>query len=239
MRKLLLTCSCKQDIQVPRSALGTIGKCPACGGRLEITAHTTRPLPKNHDKSKRDWKILGGSGGFTPPEDARQRFGQAVDLYYAKRHAEALAVFDALASEFPGNPDIQAGREQCLIAMKRPALGTPDPTNLIEQTEITEETVKRIILDKLLNAESEAVQLHAAELAMKLLGMGVENKSPQQSTQTAPPEVDHTPDPSPVTPSGNNAPATASGKNGHTPPPINLDSIFDEPIESDAPAPIE
>lgn len=232
MRKLLLTCACKQEIQVPRSALGTIGVCPACGERLEITAHTTRPVPKSHDKAKRDWKVLGGIGGITPPEDARQRFGQAVDLYYAKGYAEALAVFDSLATEFPRNPDIQAAREQCIIAMQHPALGAPDPTNLIEQTEITEETVKRVILDKLLNAESEAVQLHAAELAMKLLGMGVETGPSEPSTQV--PEVDSE-TASQASPS--NPPEYGEGSD--TAPQVDIDSLFDEPITDDAPAPIE
>jgi hypothetical protein len=199
---------------------------------LEITAHTTRPVPKSHDKSKRDWKILGGSGGVTPPEDARQRFGQAVDLYYAKRHAEALAVFDSLASEFPGNPDIRAAREQCIVAMQRPALGAPDSANLIEQTEITEETVKRVILDKLLNAESEAVQLHAAELAMKLLGMGGEAKPSEQSTQAPEPEADIASEASPST-------TLEEGGDSDAEPRVDIDSLFNEPIADEVPAPIE
>lgn len=231
MRKLLLKCSCKQEIQVPRSALGTIGVCPSCGNRLEITAHTTRPLPKQHDKSKRDWKIHSGNGGAEAPEDARQRFGHAVDLYYAKRHAEALAVFDSLLKEYPGNPDIQAGREQCLIAMKRPALSAPNPTHLLEQTEITEETIRRIVLDKLLNAQSEAVQIHAAELAIKLLDMEKKAEPIQDSAKDPETTIENPPEPTIETPSETN------GREAR--PPAGIHDIFDESLESDLPAPIE
>ena len=110
--------------------------------------------------------------GQEPTEEAKQRFGKAVDHYYAQRYAEAMAIFDSLAKEFPGNPDIDHGRQQCLRAMQRPAFGPAQPgvgggQRLLAQGELNRETVRRIVLDKLLNGTTDAIQLQAADLACK------------------------------------------------------------------------
>ena len=192
MRKLLVTCQCGQQMQVPRSAIGKMGMCPTCGQSTRISTANTRPLPNHgrgpsvHTKQSRS----GWSGEYAePPEDAKQRFGKAVDHYYAGRYAESLAVFDSLAKEFPDNPDIEHGREQCLKAMKRPVLAAPDPMEsrgprVIQEGALDEETIRRIVLDKLLNGSSDEVQLKAAEIACQYLKLDEAKARPDATAET-------------------------------------------------------
>jgi hypothetical protein len=168
MRKLLVTCACGQQMQVPRSAIGKVGMCPTCGRTTRITPQNTSPLQRRPPfETRSTW----GPGRTEPPETAKQRFGQAVDLYYQGRYGEALAIFDALLREFPGNPDIEHGRAQCLKAVNRPALPPPDPSAAHTQAELSEDLVKRVVLEKLLYTSNELVQIQAADIAAKILGM--------------------------------------------------------------------
>ena len=182
MRKLLVTCQCGQQMQVPRSALGKVGVCPTCGESTRITSSNTSPLPNGRRRgvfTRQDsWKPAGGAA--EPPEEAKQRFGQAVDHYYAGRYGEALAIFDSLAKEFPGNPDIDHGRMQCYKAMRRASLSYQPGAETTASTagvagqeapELDAATVRRFILEKMLHGRTEATQLQAAELACKVLGM--------------------------------------------------------------------
>lgn len=182
MRKLLVTCQCGQQMQVPRSALGKVGVCPTCGESTRITSGNTSPLPDGRRRgvfTRQDsWKPAGGAA--EPPEEAKQRFGQAVDHYYAGRYGEALAIFDSLAKEFPGNPDIDHGRMQCYKAMRRASLSYQPGAETTASTagvagqdaaELDAATVKRFILEKMLHGRTEATQLQAAELACKVLGI--------------------------------------------------------------------
>ena len=182
MRKLLVTCQCGQQMQVPRSALGKVGVCPTCGESTRITSGNTSPLPNGRRRgvfTRQDsWKPAGGAA--EPPEEAKQRFGQAVDHYYAGRYGEALAIFDSLAKEFPGNPDIDHGRMQCYKAMRRASLSYQPGAETTASTaggagadapELDAGTVKKFILEKMLHGRTEATQLQAAELACKVLGM--------------------------------------------------------------------
>ncbi|MBN2310535.1 MAG: hypothetical protein JXR94_16290, partial [Candidatus Hydrogenedentes bacterium] len=94
-----------------------------------------------------------------------------------KRYAEALAIFSSLAERFPGDHDINQGRMQCLKALQNPmapALEHKSETHdlaTIEADRLDEETVKKVILQKLLHGNSDLVQLRAAELAARVLGM--------------------------------------------------------------------
>lgn len=170
MRKLLVTCECGQQMQVPRSAVGKMGMCPTCGATTRITNNNTRPLPNAGGRTfaKRNW---AGQGQSEPPPEAKQRFGQAVDAYYAQRYAEALAIFDALAKEFPGNPDIEHGRAQVVRAMRRPTLPPPGPGRAPTDQDLNEPAIRRIVLEKMLYSNADAVQLQAADIAAKLLGL--------------------------------------------------------------------
>ncbi len=181
MRKLLVTCECGQTMQVPRSAVGKMGMCPTCGATMRISTGNTRAMPR---KGRGDYASGSastargpargpalGQGAVDPPEEAKQRFGEAVDLYYQQRYGEALAIFDSLARQFPGNPNIEQGRRECMEAMRRPSLPPPEKRRILAEAELDEDVVRRVILDKLMNSHSDAVQLQAAELAARLLGI--------------------------------------------------------------------
>jgi hypothetical protein len=187
MRKLILTCECGQRMQVPRSAIGRKGICPGCGRTVSITGDNTSAVPN----SKGGGGILGGAGQFwgkmtgrqgggpEPSEDAKRRFGEAVDLYHQQRYAEALAIFNSLAKQFPDNPNIETGRQQCLNALKRPAsLPISGSVRLLEGSKLDEDTVKRVVLEKLLSGATDSVQLQAADIAARILGLSGGPKTP-------------------------------------------------------------
>ncbi len=178
MQKLVLTCErCGQRMQVPRSAIGRSGVCPSCGMHLRITAQNTETASR--EKRGRFFSAGGrwwGGPAGAPTEDAKRRFGAAVDRFYAGHIAEALAVFDSLAQEYPGNPDIEAAREQCrsALAKKHPRALEHGPSTgqLPEGAALDEATVRRVVLEKLLHGRTEEIQLQAASIACTLLGLG-------------------------------------------------------------------
>jgi hypothetical protein len=178
MRKLILTCECGQRMQVPRSAIGKLGMCPQCNRTIRITgANTAGPgaqalSTERNLGGKRTW-WTGSRQGHEPSEEDKRRFGEAVDLYYGGRYAEALAIFDELARLYPGSNDIEAGRRQCTAALSR---GPKAPRGgerpaLPDGAALDEETVRRVVLEKLLAADDEAVQLQAADIACRMLGL--------------------------------------------------------------------
>jgi hypothetical protein len=176
MRKLIVTCECGQRMQVPRSAVGRKGMCPTCGTTLTITGDNAMPAPAaaagRRFDLKQDWFRKQGRGRGNAPDDAKRRFGQAVDLYYSGRYGEALAIFNDLVRQFPGNPDIVQGRNQCMQALRRSSpLALEDQTQQVDLSQLNAENVKKVVLDKMLRGSTEMVQLQAAELAARLLGM--------------------------------------------------------------------
>jgi len=198
MRKLVFRCDCGQLIQAPRSAVGKRGICPACGQKVEITADGGTPRGNRRRQSawtgRTAWWRSGGNG--EPSEDAKQRFGQAVDLYNEAKYGEALAVFNSLALEYPGNPDVQRGQNKCLKAMRRPALPNGSSYALPQNADLTDATVRRIILDKMLHGSTETVQLQAAELAARMLNLfdghiGMPDQ-PSADSEASRPDVEHT-----------------------------------------------
>ena len=170
MRKLIVTCECGQRMQVARSAIGRTGICPTCGQTLLVTGDNTRPLPRGKGGAFSGQSWWRGVG--EPPQDAKRQFGEAVDLYCKRRYAEALAIFNSLAKRFPNNKDIENGREQCISALKRPhGLALEHKGSPVADAKLDEETVKRVVLEKMLHGSTEAIQLQAAELAARILKM--------------------------------------------------------------------
>lgn len=123
MRRLMVVCACGERIQVPRSALGKTGLCPACGRSVEVTTanavpiQTRGPVPTAKASSAQSGQW---STGPTPRavDDTKRKFAEAVDLYFAHRYAEALTIFTTLATLHPDNPDIEMGRSMCVSALR-------------------------------------------------------------------------------------------------------------------------
>lgn len=193
MRKLIVTCQCGQRMQVPRSAVGKTGMCPTCGQTVTITNDNAVSTPPPGQSGSRPLhaKQVWWQGRGAPPEEAKRRFGEAVDLYYNGRYAEAMAVFDALAKQFPGNSDIENGRTQCMTALRRPKMQLEDRTggmssmmsSALHEGRLDRETVRLVILEKMLHGATETIQLQAAELAARLLGMFPDGPLPEEETK--------------------------------------------------------
>ncbi len=197
MQKLLITCQCGQQMQAPRSALGKMGRCSTCGHTTRITAANTQPLggkrrpvvygPRPAAEAP-DWRHSPGAS-----TNAKVAFGQAVDHFYAGRYGESLALFDSLDREFPGDPEIEKGREECLKAIRRPQAALPhlDGSAAARTPEagggvLDVETIRKVVLERLLYSTSESVQIQAAELAMRLLGIyGADNGQAAQTPAAA------------------------------------------------------
>lgn len=171
MRKILVTCDCGQQMKTPRSSLGKMGTCLACGGTMRITAGNSSPLPKGGDNSRASQEAFGVSASERT-DDARRRFGRAVDMYRMKRYAEALAIFDELARDYPGNPEIRQSREECVRGMKTMALLPATNGQSVVPVLPDMATIRQIVLDKVLHGSSDEIQLRAAELACKYFGFG-------------------------------------------------------------------
>lgn len=171
MRKLVVTCQCGQRMQVPRSAVGKTGLCPSCGQSVTISNDNAAPTGPAGGRPLNARQVWWNGQNAAPPEDARRKFGEAVDLYYNARYAEALAIFNALARQFPGNPDIENGRSQCMSALRRPRMALEHQGGAVQNARLDEDTVRRVVLHKMLHGASETVQLQAAELAARLLGL--------------------------------------------------------------------
>ena len=178
MRKLIVSCDCGTRIRVPYSAIGRSGLCPECGNTVAITG--ARAVPSNGNDAAdsgggtttkaRGIRRLFSRGAKTSEEDAKRRFAKAVDLYFSHRYAEALAIFADLSQRFPGNADIASGHEQCLKALQAPPkLALKDESS--SEGALDADTVKRTVLDKLLHGSTEQVQLQAADIACRILGL--------------------------------------------------------------------
>jgi hypothetical protein len=166
-------------MQVPRSAIGKTGMCPTCGKTVAIGVDNTAPQANPQHGRVFSANTLWWGGQGPPTEDAKRKFGEAVDLFTNHRFAEALAIFDALAKQYPGDQHIENGRIQCLNALKRPHLALEHGGENLESAKLDEDTVKKVVLDKLLRGSTESVRLQAAELACKILGIGPNGQPPE------------------------------------------------------------
>lgn len=181
MPKLVVTCSaCGLKSRVSMLAIGKVGLCPYCKNKNRISPSNSQP------EGMGDYVGPGnqGAGPQAPPGAMQahiEQFARAVDLFNRAYYAEALAIFDALAAALPDNSDVLFARRQCMEAIKRPRLEAPSPGGSETKASgaqadtggFDEETVKRIVRDKLLagGSKSDEVQLKAAEIAARILGM--------------------------------------------------------------------
>lgn len=210
MRRLMVICLCGERIQVPRSAIGKKGLCPACGRVIAIAADSAVPL-----RSQPQTKAAPAQGTWhtesagPPTEEAKRRFAEAVDLYFSQRYAESLAVFAALAAQYPAHPEIETAQAMCLGALRRslvPALEhkpaaaharaegdapfrttdevVPRAARRQKAPEdlLNERSLGKFLLEKMLHGSSEGVQLRAAELAVKVFGYMQGNHPPDGET---------------------------------------------------------
>ena len=171
MQKLLLTCECGERVQVPRSALGRVGLCPACGQHVAIRADNTTPLKNVSRRVFSDARVMRPSAFSSTSEDEDKRTcGKAVDLYFEQKPAEALAIFETLLERHPNNPDLEACRRLCVEALRERL--TSRATAIRERLDgrtLDESTVKEFLLHMMLNGSTEEIQLRAAEIAGQLL----------------------------------------------------------------------
>lgn len=171
MDKLSLTCLCGQDMIVPTSALHRAGLCPNCGAKILITEENTRPVDQRRRGSLLS-RMRDIQTTTEPREEAWREFAAAVDLYNARRYAEALTLLNALGKKFPGNIHIEAARDQCMAALQQTVEGASNYNgHPINDDVLSPELIKRIVLDKLKHGATEDVQLRAAEIAAQILGL--------------------------------------------------------------------
>jgi len=161
-------------MQVPRSAIGKMGQCPTCGEKIPITRETTsRTRPAAMAKGSPNRNRWGTHGG--PSIEAKQRFGRAVDLYCSGKYGEALVIFDALYHEFPDSQEIEKARRQCIEARNRDPLNLPEPADgQVLGDELNDNilrSMRRILVEKMLHGDTDAVQLQAAELIARMAGV--------------------------------------------------------------------
>lgn len=190
---------------VPGSAVGKTGLCPGCGAEIQISAENTRPY---EERKRRGGGLLAlrreVNTGNDNREESWRRFAAAVDLYNTRRYAEALTLLNALITQFPGNPHVETARNQCMEALQRTTLsgytydGAP-----VDDGVLNEALVKCIVLDKMLNGAAEEIQLRAADLAARMLGLyesdPLDAEAPDLEPMLSPSEPDPAPGVSEVT----------------------------------------
>ena len=184
MRKLIVTCECGQRLRVPYSALGKTGVCVTCGRTIQILSGNTRREGLNQRLESSVLRETQWPRRTILSEEDRQRFGKAVDLYAKQQYAEALAIFDSFLEQFPGNPEIEEARNQCLRALKRPRLGAPQgAAKLPGDTKLDADTVKRVVLERMLYDTSGTTQVEAARLAWQILGLSGNSSGAKETAQ--------------------------------------------------------
>jgi len=120
-----------------------------------------------------------------------------VDLYFSQHYAQSLSIFESLAEEFPDNKDIISGKSMCMAALQNrqqlalehqqnrygnlpvpmdgpgtePARRISPPTESIPEN-VVEDTLKHVLVEKMLNGSDDRIQLRAAELAIRVFGFG-------------------------------------------------------------------
>lgn len=194
MMGFTLICACGQAMAVPETAVGRNGLCPACGAEIAIT----RDKLQAPDKARRPGggllsrsRALQTTTNNENREEAWRKFATAVDLYNNKRFAEALTLLSALQQSFPGNPSIEAAQAQCAEALQEAA--SPTLTyegETVPDSALSEELVKGVILKKMLHGGTEEIQLQAAELAARLLGMFTPAPPPTSPAPAPAPEAE-------------------------------------------------
>lgn len=179
MQRLIVVCECGERIQVPRSAIGRTGLCPGCGRRVRVRGDNTvpfRPAVYGFDGPVRAGRQQESEPQMpcgAPPEDDKLLFGKGVDLYMEGHYGQALALFSSLLQRYPGSTEIQTARQLCAKGLRALPFKPRDtkPERLGEPEKLDAEFVHKFVLDMMMNGASENVQLQAAELACRMLGM--------------------------------------------------------------------
>ena len=209
MRRLMVQCTCGERIQVPHSALGKAGLCPACGSTVNISKDnatpyrgtTASPPRSGAAPADRGWSV--GNAAQNTPGDIRRRFAEGVDLYFAKRYSEALVIFNALSAVLPHDADIQMGQTMCLDALRKitplglahegPFGRLPAPDDAPDRVDsilhgptptLDRDFFKRFLFDKMLHGHGDVVQMRAAELAAKMFGF-LDSGTPEEAAAEA------------------------------------------------------
>jgi hypothetical protein len=170
-------------MMVPGNAVGRTGLCPECSTTIPIREDNTRPYKRKRTRSNAVAPLARARENGGASEDSWRQFATAVDLYNQRRYAEALTLLSKLESDYPGNPHINAAREQCLRALQEtidPGMRYAEPD--LDAGQLTPDLVRRVILDKLLNGETEDIQMRAAELAARCIGMLASGASPEEDS---------------------------------------------------------
>jgi len=173
--------ACGQIMRVPPGSQGRRGCCPACGHEIHLSPARLHPLdraqaPRPGGGLLRHRAQRTHQASAATREAAGRRFAEAVDLYGEGRYAEALYVLDALKRDYPANDEIDTARAQCLAALGAAPAGLPAPHAPEAHA------VRRVVLEKLLYGRTESVQLEAAALAARLLGMLPDEADPHNAT---------------------------------------------------------
>ena len=208
-------------MSVPETAIGRNGLCPGCGAEIAITRERLRDTALAQQAQRRTGggllsqrHALQVAQNNEHREEAWRKFAVAVDLYNNKRYAEALTLLNTLEQTFPGNPNIGAAQEQCAEALKEAAAPTLQYEGApVDDSTLTPELVKSIILKKMLHGGTEDIQLKAAELAARVVGL-------LEPARAEPPTPVMTPAPDPFAmPQQGAPPANGNhGANGETKP---------------------
>lgn len=183
-------------MSVPESAIGRNGLCPACGAEIAITrekAQAAAATGVSSAQPRRGGGLLARRNALQVShdngnrEEAWRKFASAVDLYNGRRYAEAMTLLNALQQAYPGNPSINAAQQQCAEALKEAASPVFNYGGAqISEEVLSEDLVKGVILKKMLQGSTEEIQLQAAELAARVLGL-IETAPRPEPPNAAPP----------------------------------------------------
>lgn len=184
MQRLIVVCQCGERIRVPRNAIGRTGLCPGCGRRLRVRSDNTvpfRPATYGFDRPARNTQrqaaheapLLPQVAYPRPAESDKLLFGKGVDLYISGKYGEALALFSSLLQRHPDNEDIYTARQLCAKGLRALPFEHRNlrPERLGEPQRLDAKFVHSFVLNMMMNGASENVQLQAAELACRILGM--------------------------------------------------------------------
>jgi len=137
---------------------------------VAIAEANTRPYRRRANRPPAPRRLTRAHTNAVARDDAARRFASAVDLYNSRRYAEALTLLNRLQQDYPGNGHVEAAREQCAAALEGGVKGTYHGRPL-DESHLNPDLVKQVVLDKMLRGQSEAVQLQAADMAARMLGL--------------------------------------------------------------------
>lgn len=216
MQTFSLLCACGQSMSVPESAVGRVGLCPACGAEIAITRERLQVPMAQSDAPRRPGggllshkRMQQVQQSSEHREEAWRKFATAVDLYNSRRYAEALTLLNTLQQTFPGNPHVEAAQAQCAEALREAATPRLEYAgSAVAEDVLTEALVKSVVLKKMLHGGTEEIQLQAAELGARLLGLLAPGETARGVRSTGSPAPVVVPAPEQAPPQENGSPTT-------------------------------